>query len=943
MVVTERLEVDISVKNNIKPWLDKVRDDISWFNKRIKTQTAIDLSIKSASIKKELDNVRDLIKKAKKSWDFDAEIKLTADSKILRNQLTQADRELRNFLRTWQKDVSVLWWLFDRVKTKVSDFVKVFVAGLAIDQVKQFWIESFKAFTAFEKWLANINTVARVSQKELNWLWEEIKKVAETYWIAKDELLQTSFNIASAWVEFNNITEILELSSRTALAAWTDTTTAFNWIIAVVKKYWLDLTESTKIADLFFKTNELWQTTVNDLAQAITNLSTTAPLAWVSLTDLFWVYSTLTWVTWDANQVTTQLNWAINALAAPTTEASAKFKELWIEVWSAAIEQKWLAWISKEIYEATNWNLEVLRKLIPEVEATKLVIALATTQYDKFKKSTDELANSQGSLWIALEEITNTTSFKLAIQQQKWDNFKIKVWWIIKNIWWFLFDLWSVLKSVFFIFWAILTQWLNTFIWFWNWIDAWITDITKILKNFAETIPKIFKAALNWLPAIFAKAFNDISKTLLWNKLWKKVWKALWLEDLVATDVFWWIKMPEIDFKDFKSSVDSSINISQKLNKWISDEFENIKKTISWKWIKKEVFDKIIIDSQKFWSDLIKTTKSNSAALDKIIWWSSSWEKAIKEKEKLQKEQDKKDLERFKRLQKRFKTKTENEVKIAELAQKEIDWNIEDSEKAIKSYQDEIEKTWESFKTLKEKAISEMSDIDDELLKLDIEKSSSIANRVVQIQEEIKVIKEKDKLEWDDLLVLKDLEEELRLAKENTTKTEIDNAERISKLSKTELILEEIEAEKQKLIEKKLVIEQDLILAEDKKNKEIEILQSKIESEKILIEWLWEIRIKTEEFVTKRLNEEANKQIAITDKVIDKVKELIELKRQAWLENSLINTDIPTGTDNNTSNSTDNSSINVNLWWVNVNNNADIQDLADKIARVIVTQKKTNQ
>lgn len=45
---------------------------------------------------------------AKKSGDFDLQVKVNADISILQNQLTQAQRELRNFARTGEKDMSVL-------------------------------------------------------------------------------------------------------------------------------------------------------------------------------------------------------------------------------------------------------------------------------------------------------------------------------------------------------------------------------------------------------------------------------------------------------------------------------------------------------------------------------------------------------------------------------------------------------------------------------------------------------------------------------------------------------------------------------------------------------------------------------------------------------------------------------------------------------------------
>ena len=48
------------------------------------------------------------IKTAKEKGDLDAEIKLTAGVERLKQGLTQAKRELRNYTRTGQKDISVL-------------------------------------------------------------------------------------------------------------------------------------------------------------------------------------------------------------------------------------------------------------------------------------------------------------------------------------------------------------------------------------------------------------------------------------------------------------------------------------------------------------------------------------------------------------------------------------------------------------------------------------------------------------------------------------------------------------------------------------------------------------------------------------------------------------------------------------------------------------------
>jgi len=83
--------------------------------------------------------------------------------------------------------------------------------------------------------------------------------------------------------------------------------------------------------------------------------------------------------------------------------------------------------VIKDVYDATGGNLEQLRKLIPEVDATKLVVALATTQYDKFADATLQLSENQGALEAALEEVSNTTDFRLKVMTEKWNNFSTDV------------------------------------------------------------------------------------------------------------------------------------------------------------------------------------------------------------------------------------------------------------------------------------------------------------------------------------------------------------------------------------------------------------------------------------------------------------------------------------------------------------------------------------
>jgi len=967
MAITENIEVEISIdKKQVDREFNDLKDDIEGFKKRLASDEASKLALSVSLKEQELRIARELLRKSIKEWNSEAEIKIRTDISKLSQELTWAKRELRNFARTGEKDVSVLGKLFESVNTEISksrqelvklgkstavldrlekeinDLNKEFSKGGlsvkeyqtklntlqsqlpnasgAFDQVKWsvkalwvaflagFWIntlitfakDAVKAFADFEAGLSRINTVAGVSEIELTGLWDEISIISKEFGIAKEELLDTAFNISSAGVEFQNVSKILRLSSVVALGAFTDTTTAFNGIIAVIKKFGIDLNESWSVAEKFFIANKLWQTTIEDLANAMQNLTSSVKPAGVKINEVFAILSTLTGVTWNANQVITQLNGAINAIAAPTTDASAKFKELGIEVGQGAIEQKGFVTVAKEVFDATNWNLELLRKLIPEVEAQKLIVALATTQNDKYKLSLDEVTNSQGNLQEAVNQVTNDTKFQLEVASRKYEDFKVRAWSSLISIFGFLSDFASILNST-----------------------------LKVLGGFVA----LGVLSIGRFGKSFFDVFNDIRDNF---SKFVEMFRGFSFDKLLK----WQLTLPKIEFKNLKQSEADFKKFGGNLSKSIEEEFKNITDTISGnskqsKLAVDELLEDIKWTSQSFGSAVWANNEDVKKNEDNINKMGAKAKEGNKEAEKLAKEAEKAEQERLKTREKFLKEKTDNEIKLAVSAQKEIDSAVKESEGKIKDYQKEIENTWNSFDKLKEKAIADIADIDNELWKLDRDRTQSIADRAIEIEKEIDEIKKKWTFEWDEYLTLLKLEKELALAKSNTSAEAIIESKRVSELNPTQLIIEEIEAEKLKLEAKRLSIETEIALAEEQKNKEIEILEAKVIAEQALIVQLWNIRVKTEEFVTKRLREETNKQIAITDKLIERIRTLIELKRQAWLSVWSSSTpSVPSTSWTNTN--TNSSNIAVNLGGVIVNDGSDVDVIVNRVTEAIV-------
>lgn len=110
----------VTNRPEVKQDIEGMRDDLIGFKKRLQSNTAIEFSTNVAKIKFEVDKVNQLLREAKKKNDKASVIELTAKSERLKQQLTQAKRELRNYTRVGQKDLSVLWKNFEGVNNQIT-------------------------------------------------------------------------------------------------------------------------------------------------------------------------------------------------------------------------------------------------------------------------------------------------------------------------------------------------------------------------------------------------------------------------------------------------------------------------------------------------------------------------------------------------------------------------------------------------------------------------------------------------------------------------------------------------------------------------------------------------------------------------------------------------------------------------------------------------------
>lgn len=1045
----EILEFELKAETSeAKKEVKRFEDDIDGFRKRIQDKKAIEFSVNVAKIKSQIDNIKQQLKEVEDE-DVKIELtanlerlgqQLTRAKAELRNyarvgdanisvlgklfqgvtqdieksrleliklwkttdgldrieaELNQVNKqfaegkisiqEYGSKLNSLQGNINNTEGVFNKLKGTLQATAGFFIAGLGFAEVVDFAKESVLAFAKFENGLARINTVANVTKEEMSLLGNEIKNISVQFGIAKDELLETGFNISSAGVEFQNVASILKLASITAIWSGTDTTTAFNGIIAVLKKYGENLNEAWNIAEKFFIANKLGQTTIEDMATAIQNLTSSVKPAGVQINEVFAILSTLTGVTWDANAVITQLNGAINALASPTTEASKLFKQLGIEVGQDAIAQKGFVTVAKEVYDATGGNLEILRKLIPEIEASKLIVALATTQNEKYKIALDEVTTWNGNLEEAVKKMADTTQFKLNVATKKWDSFKTSTGNVLVTIGGFLIDFGNVIVSVFKIFWNFIKQWVNVFLGFSDVIISWLVDLVQNWEEFARVIPLYVKKALNDLPQIasiwlrkFLAVFGDLGKTIS---------DKLGLQESI-TKVFEDVDT-NFNFKNTNRAFSNLVNNAVANNEAIAKEWTNITSIIEGKSKEqqlaiKETLDEVKNLKQNFWStgDTIDDTTDSMDNLNNSLSWTT---KKTKEQTEAEKEAKKILEEKKKQIEELGKTNKQVYGGIIK--------DITDTITNMEKYVDEIEKVNNKIQDFKNEATSNIRDINNELSELWKKGTEDVGDRFIKIGEEIQATKDKlqdlkdkgislnlaesigletlqkipksslfgDVSAGDLLEVLKiqtdlnNLLKEQKLAQENLTKEEIQQAEIRNNLNPIEKLLQEQEAEKQILEERRAIYEalangekinldaiadyKNLKLAEELTAKqtaldiELKTLTNNLDEQRKLIIKINADKKKFEADWTKFFGTEIQKQKNYVIQLQTELLRVIQLQKEAGLQGIQIGKTVTAEQEAKIQNSVDNSKkVDINI---NASNNVDIDYTLQKISETV--------
>lgn len=269
---------------------------------------------------------------------------------------------------------------------------------------------------SFSKAMKAANTMAGKDSAGFEQLKDEVADLAKSIPIARDELANGLYQVVSNGVPEDNWISFLETSARSAVGGIADINKVVGVTSTLIKNYGLEWDAAAEIQDKIQLTAKNGVTSFEQLAQALPRVTGNAATLGVSIDELMGTFATLTNISGNTAEVSTQLGAIFTALVKPSSEAAEMAAKMGMQFDAAAIKaaggfRNFLNQLDASVrsYAQANGVLEqeVYGKLFGSAEAMRALIPLQGELADKFTANVANMVNSAGTMDAAFEEMSS--------------------------------------------------------------------------------------------------------------------------------------------------------------------------------------------------------------------------------------------------------------------------------------------------------------------------------------------------------------------------------------------------------------------------------------------------------------------------------------------------------------------------------------------------------
>lgn len=281
----------------------------------------------------------------------------------------------------------------------------------------------------FNKAMRAANTMAGKDAAGFGELKSQVSQLSKEIPIARDQLANGLYAVVSNGVPEDNWISFLEKSARSSVGGIADLGQVVGVTSTVIKNYGLEWSAAQDIQDKIQLTAKNGVTSFEQLAQALPRVSGNAATLGVSIDELMASFATLTGVSGNTAEVSTQLAAIFTALVKPSSEATEMAQKMGIEFNAASIKaaggfQNFVTQLDSSVksYAAANGVLEqeVYAKLFGSAESLRALIPLTGELSAKFGENVDNMVNSAGTMDAAFAEVSSTGEATTQMIKNQW-------------------------------------------------------------------------------------------------------------------------------------------------------------------------------------------------------------------------------------------------------------------------------------------------------------------------------------------------------------------------------------------------------------------------------------------------------------------------------------------------------------------------------------------
>ena len=336
--------------------------------------------------------------------DEELKVRITGDATDLKNSLDGAGKQVSGF------------------SDKIGGIGKAATIGGAA--VTAAFTKSFLDFTAYETKLVDM---AKVTKEPFDQIEAKLGTLDPILGNSK-QLMEGYYQVISAGVKDPvEALSTLTIAAETANAAHVDQAEVVKGITKMMAGYEGAISSASEAADLLFSIEKEGQTSVAELIPVIGGLAKSSSDLNVSQNEMAASLATISKTAGSTAEAATQYEAVLTGLLKPTTKMKDMMKDMGYESGEAAIKEKGLVEILKELEERTGGSSQALGELFGRKEALLGFSALSAESFKTLSATIEEVEKGTGGAKQAFEDWTESGAASISEIKNTFLNFSSEV------------------------------------------------------------------------------------------------------------------------------------------------------------------------------------------------------------------------------------------------------------------------------------------------------------------------------------------------------------------------------------------------------------------------------------------------------------------------------------------------------------------------------------